>query len=87
MNKLSLVAAAGSLVVLASCSQEEVTKSPQAQGALPISFRAGINTRVNPDLNYIQNPSTFYVSAYAPNHMSDTGIIPDSLFWDEPFYL
>ncbi|MDE6741727.1 MAG: hypothetical protein K2J58_05285, partial [Muribaculaceae bacterium] len=87
MNKLSLTAVAGGLVVLASCSQEELTKAPQTHEALPISFRAGISTRVNPDLNYLQNPSTFYVSAYAPNHMSDTGITPDSLFWDEPFYL
>ncbi|MDE6548577.1 MAG: fimbrillin family protein [Muribaculaceae bacterium] len=86
MNRLSLTAVAGGLVVLASCSQEEVAKSPQAHDALPISFRAGISTRVNPDLNYIQNPSTFYVSAYAPNHMSETGVTPDSLFWDEPFY-
>ncbi|MDE6637801.1 MAG: hypothetical protein K2K32_06160 [Muribaculaceae bacterium] len=87
MNRLSLTAVAGGLVVLASCSQEELTKSPQTHEALPISFRAGMSTRVNPDLNYIQNPATFYVSAYAPNHMSDTGITPDSLFWDEPFYL
>lgn len=87
MNRLSLIAAAGGLVILASCSQEEVTTVVKNTDGLPISFRAGISTRVNPDLNYIQNPATFYVSAYAPNHMSDTGITPDSLFWDEPFYL
>ncbi|MDE5850534.1 MAG: fimbrillin family protein [Muribaculaceae bacterium] len=87
MNRLSLTAVAGGLVVLASCSQEEVSTVVQNKDGLPISFRAGVSTRVNPDLNYIQNPATFYVSAYAPNHMSDTGVIPDSLFWDEPFYL
>ncbi|MDE6510959.1 MAG: hypothetical protein K2L00_02530, partial [Muribaculaceae bacterium] len=63
MNRLSLAAVAGGLAVLTSCSQEELTKSPQTHGALPISFRAGMSTRVNPDLNYIQNPATFYVSA------------------------
>lgn len=88
MNKLSLIALAGGLAALTSCSQEEVgSKVTQSNDGLPISFRAGVATRVNPDLNYIQNPSTFYVSAYAPNHMSDTGATPDSLFWDEPFYL
>ncbi|MDE7350012.1 MAG: fimbrillin family protein [Muribaculaceae bacterium] len=87
MNRLSLVAVAGGLVVLASCSQEEVSTVTKNKDGLPISFRAGVSTRVNPDLNYIQNPATFYVSAYAPNHMSDSGITPDSLFWDEPFYL
>lgn len=88
MNKLSLTAVAGGLVVLASCSQEEVSSGHKGTTeGLPISFRAGVSTRVNPDLDYTQNPATFYVSAYAPNHMSDTGITPDSLFWDEPFYL
>ncbi len=88
MNRLFLTAVAGGLVVLASCSQEEVTpnKNGNKEG-LPISFRSSVATRVNPDLDYTQNPATFYVSAYAPNHMSDTGITPDSLFWDEPFYL
>ncbi|MDE5586069.1 MAG: hypothetical protein K2I92_06980 [Muribaculaceae bacterium] len=88
MNRLSLVAVAGGLAALASCSQEEVTGPIKSNHeGLPISFRAGVATRVNPDLNYVQNPATFYVSAYAPNHMSDSGITPDSLFWDEPFYL
>ncbi|MDE7346597.1 MAG: fimbrillin family protein [Muribaculaceae bacterium] len=86
MNRLSLTAVAGGLMVLASCSQEDVTIQ-KSQDGYPISFRAGVLTRVNPDLNYEKNPATFYVSAYAPNHMSDSGITPDSLFWDEPFYL
>ncbi|MDE7421662.1 MAG: fimbrillin family protein [Muribaculaceae bacterium] len=87
MNKLSLVAAAGSLVVLASCSQEEVPTVSKSHDGLPISFRAGVSTRVNPDLNYIQNPATFYVTAYANNHKAVNGLIPDVLFADEPFYL
>lgn len=87
MNKLFLTAVAGSLVALTSCTQEELSPGKVEKENLPISFRAGVASRVNPDLNYIQNPATFYVSAYAPNHMSDTGVTPDSLFWDEPFYL
>ncbi len=87
MNRLSLTAVAGGLVLLASCSQEEVIQVPKDKEPLSIAFRAGVATRVNPDLDYTTNPSTFYVSAYAPNHMSDNGITPDSLFWDEPFYL
>ncbi len=86
MKKLSLTAVAGCLVALASCSQEDVTPD-KPQGSMNISFRAGVASRVNPDLDFTQNPATFYVSAYAPNHMSDNGVTPDSLFWDEPFYL
>lgn len=89
MNRLFLTAVAGGLVVLASCSQEEMpTGNPtgSAEG-FPISFRAGVSTRVNPDLNYIQNPATFYVTAYPDDHMArPDGSIPDALFWDEPFY-
>ncbi|MDE5839297.1 MAG: fimbrillin family protein, partial [Muribaculaceae bacterium] len=83
-----LIAAAGGMIVLASCSQEELSTVQKGNGdGFPISFRAGVTTRVNPDLDYSTNPATFYVSAYAPNHMSESGITPDSLFWDEPFYL
>lgn len=88
MNRLSIIAASGGLILLASCSQEEVIKNRQPQEALPISFRAGISTRVNPDLNYIQNPSTFYVTAFPNTHKaSSDGVVPDPLFKDEPFYL
>lgn len=87
MNKLSLAAVAGGLVVLASCSQEEVTKEPRPQEGMPISFRAGVGTRVNPDLNYLQNPATFYVTAYKEDHKAKNGQVPDPLFKDEPFYL
>lgn len=86
MNKLSLAAAAGAFVVLASCSQEEVTKEPRPQEGLPISFRAGVATRVNPDLNYLYNPATFYVTAFANNHKAVNGKIPEPLFKDEAFY-
>lgn len=74
-------------MVLASCSQEEMTKSPQAQEALPISFRAGVATRVNPDLDYTSNPSTFYVTAYPNSHKAVDGVLPNALFTDEPFYM
>ncbi len=87
MNKISFTALAGGMLLLASCSQEEVIPVQKESEGLPISFRAGISTRVNPELDYTKNPATFYVSAYAPNHMSDSGVTPDSLFWDEPFYL
>ncbi|MDE6018822.1 MAG: fimbrillin family protein [Muribaculaceae bacterium] len=86
MNRLSLTAVAGGLVVLASCSQEEITKSTQAE-ALPISFRAGVATRVNPDLDYTSNPATFYVTAYPNSHTAVDGVLPDALFSDEPFYM
>ena len=61
MNKLSLTAIASGLIVLASCSQEEVpTVKPSNDGdGLPISFRAGVSSRVNPDLDYTTNPATF----------------------------
>ncbi len=89
MNRLSLFALAGGLVCLASCSQEEVNPvGPVNNGdGLPISFRAGMATRVNPDLDYTTNPATFYVTAYPNSHQAVNGEIPDSLFWDEPFYL
>lgn len=88
MNKLSLTAIASGLIVLASCSQEEVpTVKPSNDGdGLPISFRAGVSSRVNPDLDYTTNPATFYVTAYPNNHKAVNGELPDSLFWDEPFY-
>ncbi|MDE6334989.1 MAG: fimbrillin family protein [Muribaculaceae bacterium] len=87
MNRLSLTAMAGGLLLLASCSQEEVMKAPQTQEAFPISFRAGVTTRVNPDLDYSTNPATFYVTAYANTHTDTDGVLPDPLFTDEPFYM
>ncbi len=63
MNRLHLFAAASGLVVLASCSQDEVIQVQRDKEPLPISFRAGMSSRVNPDLDYTPNPSTFYVSA------------------------
>ena len=76
-------------MVLASCSQEEMTKAPQTTGDFPISFRAGVGTRVNPDLDYMYNPSTFYVTAFPNSHKAadNGGAIPNALFQDEPFYL
>ena len=87
MNKLFLTAVAGSLFAFSSCTQEEVVTPPKAKGDCYISFRAGVLSRVNPDLDYTSNPSTFYVSAYANSHKAVNGRKPDSLFWDEPFYL
>lgn len=87
MNRFFLSAATGSLVILASCSQEEVSIGKQNKEGLPISFRAGVSTRVNPSLDYTSNPSTFYVTAYPNSHKPVNGAVPDSLFWDEPFYL
>ena len=88
MNKLCLTAVAGSLVAFASCTQEEVTPAPtKAKEDFSIAFRAGVLSRVNPDLDYTGNPSTFYVSAYPNSHKPVNGQKPDSLFWDEPFYL
>lgn len=86
MNKLSLTAIAGGLVILASCTQEELSTGT-GQKELPISFRAAVSTRVNPNLDYTSNPATFYVTAYPNSHKAVNGDIPDSLFWDEPFYL
>lgn len=89
MNRLSLFALAGSLVILASCSQEEVSVPtvPQGTGEIPISFRAGVSSRVNPDLDFTTNPSTFYVTAFANTHKAIDGVVPDALFTDEPFYM
>ena len=85
MNKLSLIAVAGGLLAVSSCSQEDVT--PTLKKDYSISFRAGVASRVNPELDYTTNPSTFYVSAYPNSHKPVDGKMPDSLFWDEPFYL
>lgn len=89
MNRLSLSAVAGSLVILASCSQEEVSVPtvPQGTGDIPISFRAGVSSRVNPDLDFTTNPSTFYVTGFANTHKASNGVLPDALFNDEPFYM
>lgn len=87
MNRLSLIAVAGGLALLASCSQEELTKTPQQQDPYSINFRAGVATRVNPDLDYVNNPATFYVTAFANTHTATNGVLPDALFTDEPFYM
>lgn len=87
-NIFFLTVFAGGLAGLASCSQEEVPKASQIEEGTPISFRAGVATRVNPDLNYITNPYTFYVTAFANTHKAGkNGVIPTPLFADEPFYL
>ena len=57
------------------------------QEGMPISFRAGVATRVNPDLDYTYNPATFYVTAFANTHTATNGVLPDALFTDEPFYM
>ena len=87
MNKLFLTAAAGSLFAFSSCTQEDVTPEAKAKGDFDISFRAGVATRVNPDLDYTGNPSTFYVTAYSNSHKAVNGLLPNALFKDEPFYL
>lgn len=87
MNRFHLFAAASGLMVLASCSQEEVPIAQQTKGDLPISFRAGVLSRVNPDLDYTSNPATFYVTAFANSHTATNGVLPNALFTDEPFYL
>ncbi len=87
MNKLFLTAVAGCLVLSTSCSQEDVTPSSNNNKEFPISFRAGVASRVNPDLNYVSNPSTFYVTAFANSHKAVDGVVPTPLFEDEPFYL
>lgn len=88
MNRLFLTAAAGSLVALASCTQEEITREKPVinHDDLPISFRAGVTSRVNPDLDYTSTPATFYVTAFKNNHKAVDGVIPDAYFADEPFY-
>lgn len=89
MNRLFLTAVAGSLVVMASCTQEEITKErPESNKEFPISFRAGVSTRVNPELDYTSNPSTFYVTAFKTNHKQsdNSGNLVPAYFTDEPFY-
>lgn len=85
MNRLFLTAVAGGLAVLASCSQEEVVPNKQKEG-MPISFRAGVATRVNPALDYTSNPATFYVTAFKDSHVATSDALPEPLFKDEPFY-
>ena len=87
MNKLFLTAVAGGLLAFSSCTQEDVTPAKVGERDFSISFRAGVASRVNPELDYTSNPSTFYVSAYPNSHKAINGQLPDSLFWDEPFYL
>lgn len=88
MNRFSLSAVLGGLILLSSCSQEEISAvHPNTGEGLPISFRAGVASRVNPALDYTSNPATFYVTAYKNNHKAINGQIPDPLFADEPFYL
>ncbi len=87
MNRISLTAVASGLVALASCSQEEVPALQQPPKDHAISFRAGVASRVNPDLDYTSNPATFYVTAFANTHTATYGVLPDALFSDEPFYL
>lgn len=88
MNRLFLTAVAGGMIVLASCSQEEVSQGPKSNDGLPISFRASVATRVNPELNYTSNPATFYVTAFKNSHTANAaGELPDALFADEPFYM
>lgn len=87
MNKLFLTAVAGCLVLSTSCSQEDVTPAANNNKELPISFRAGVASRVNPELDYTSNPATFYVTAFANTHVAVDGVVPDPLFKDEPFYL
>ena len=86
MNKLFLTAVTGSLVALSSCSQEDVTPV-KAERDYSISVRAGVASRVNPELDYTGNPSTFYVTAFPNSHKAIDGELPNALFWDEPFYL
>ena len=87
MNKLILTAVTGSLLAFSSCTQEELTPAKVKKDDLSISFRAGVASRVNPDLDYTTNPSTFYVTAYANGHKATNGLLPNALFSDEPFYL
>lgn len=87
MSRLSLSAIAGGMIILASCSQEEVPIVQQVSDDLPISFRAGVTSRVNPDLDYTSNPATFYVTAFSNTHTATNGVLPNALFTDEPFYL
>ncbi len=88
MNRFSLSAALGGLILLSSCSQEEISPVRPVNGdGLPISFRAGVASRVNPDLDYTSNPATFYVTAFANTHTATNGVLPDALFTDEPFYM
>ena len=86
MNKLFLTAVAGGMLAFSSCTQVDVTPA-KAKEDYSITFRSGVTTRVNPDLDYTGNPATFYVSAYPNSHKPlPNGNKPDSLFWDEPFY-
>ena len=88
MNRFSLIAVAGGLSLLTACSQEELsTGGHKNVSNFPISFRAGVETRVNPDLDYTNNPSTFYVTAYSNGHKATNNVLTDPLFKDEPFYL
>lgn len=87
MNRFFLTAVAGGLLVMASCSQEEITKQkPVINESFPITFRAGMSTRVNPELDYTSNPSTFYVTGFKNNHKAVDDSIPEAFFTDEPFY-
>lgn len=87
MNRFSLSAVFGGLILLSSCSQEEISavRTDNSEG-LPISFRTGVSSRVNPSFDYTQNPATFYVTAFKDTHTATNGVLPDPLFADEAFY-
>lgn len=82
MNRFSLSAVFGGLILLSSCSQEEMSavRSDNNQEGLPISFRAGVSSRVDPNFNYLQNPATFFVTAFRDSHTDNNPLFTDLSF-------
>lgn len=74
-------------MILVSCSQEEIIQDKSQGDGLALEFRAGMGTRVNPNLDYSKGaPATFYATGYIGNHKAnEAGEVPKPYFEDETF--
>lgn len=87
MNRLiSLLAISGGMLLLASCSQDEIIPDAKTKAGIPIEFRAGISSRVNPDFDYSSRMGSIYVTGYRGDHkIKEDGEVPVPHFADELF--
>lgn len=80
MNRLSFLLPLVGIVLLPSCSQEEILPNRTHKASIPIKFQAGVTSRVDPILDYsVSSPATFYVTAFLNEHRTldaDTVVAP-----------
>lgn len=82
MNRLKFLLPMAGVMVLASCSQEELIQGSESGKGSQVSFRSGMGTRVNDFYNYKIVPSQFYATGFIGNHMSENAV---PQFADAPF--